>query len=122
MKNIWALALAVVSGIAYAFGGTILKKAALEFNTQGGWLAAVGRAVTSKYLIISLLCSACGYGLYFLIIRKAEVITTTLIIQGILFAATMVFASLLFKETITPAKIVATLLITVGIAVLVAVK
>ena len=122
MKSGWAFALAVVSGIAYAFGGTILKKAALDFNTQGGLLAAVGRAITSKYLIVSLVCSAFGYGLYFLIIRRAEVITTTLVIQGVLFAATMVFASLLFKETITPAKIVATLLITAGIAVLAAGK
>jgi drug/metabolite transporter (DMT)-like permease len=122
MKSGLSLLLAVVSGIAYAFGGTILKKAAVDFHGQGGLFAALGRLVTSKYILISLVCSAFGYGLYFFIIRKAEVITTTLIIQGVLFMATMVFASLLFKETITPAKIVAVLLITAGIAVLVAGK
>jgi drug/metabolite transporter (DMT)-like permease len=122
MKSVLSLVLAVVSGIAYAFGGTILKKAAVDFSTQGGLLAALARIVTSKYVLASLVCSAFGYGLYFFIIRKAEVITTTLVIQGVLFMATMVFASLLFKETITPAKIVAALLITAGIAVLVAGK
>ena len=122
MKSVLSLVLAVVSGIAYAFGGTILKKAAVDFSTQGGLLAALARIVTSKYVLASLVCSAFGYGLYFFIIRKSEVITTTLIIQGVLFMATMVFASLLFKETITPAKIVAALLITAGIAVLAAGK
>lgn len=117
-----AFLLAVVSGIAYAFGGTILKKAAVDFHTRGGLLAVLGRIVTSKYVLISLICSAFGYGLYFIIIRKAEVLTTTLVIQGVLFLATMVFASLLFKETITPAKIVAALLIMAGIAVLAAGK
>lgn len=118
MKSFLSLALAVVSGIAYAFGGTVLKKAAVDFSLQGGLLAALGRIVTSKYVWASLVCSAFGYGLYFTIIRKSEVITTTLVIQGVLFMATMVFASLLFKESITPAKILAALLITAGIAVL----
>ena len=56
------------------------------------------------------------------IIRKAEIIPTTLIIQGVLFVATMVFASLLFKETITPAKFDRRLLIMAGIGVLVLAK
>lgn len=119
MKSALAFALAVVSGIAYAFGGTILKKAAVEFRMDGGLLAALGRIATSKYFLISFVCSAFGYGLYFFIIRKSEVVTTTLVIQAVLFMATMVFASLLFKETITPAKIVASLLIMAGIVVLV---
>jgi len=38
------------------------------------------------------------------------------------FVATMVFASLLFKEAITPAKIVAALLIAAGIGILVLAK
>jgi drug/metabolite transporter (DMT)-like permease len=122
MKGVLSLVLAVVSGIAYAFGGTVLKKAAVDFSTQGGFLAALARIATSKYVLASLVCSAFGYGLYFAIIRKSEVITTTLVIQGVLFMATMVFASLLFKEAITPAKIVAALLILAGIAVLAAAK
>jgi len=122
MKSTLAFALAVVSAIVYAFGGTILKKAAVEYRPDGGLLASLGRVAGSKYFWISVVCSALGYGLYFFIIRKADVITTTLVIQGILFMATMVFASLLFKEAIAPAKIVASLLIMAGIAVLVAAK
>ena len=122
MKTAVSLPLMVVSGIAYALGGTILKKAAIDFHTQGGVLATVGRIVTSKFVLASLFCSAFGYGLYFLIIRKSEVITTTLVIQGVIFMATMVFASLLFKEAITPVKILAALLILAGIAVLAAAK
>ena len=118
MKSTLAFVLAVVSAIVYAFGGTILKKAAVDFRSDGGLLASLGRVAGSKYFWISVICSGLGYGLYFFIIRKADVISTTLVIQGILFLATMVFASLLFKETITPAKIVATLLIMAGIAVL----
>jgi drug/metabolite transporter (DMT)-like permease len=120
VKSWGAFALAVVSAIAYAFGGTILKKAAIDFHTEGGLFAAVLKAVSSKYVWISLVCSGFGYGLYFLIIRKAEIVTTTLIIQGVLFMATMVFASLLFKEAVTPVKILAAVLITAGIAVLAA--
>ncbi len=118
MKNVWGFALMIVSGIAYAFGGTILKKAAVDFRTDAGFLAAVGRLLVSKFFWISLVCSVSGYVLYFFLIRKAEVITTTLVIQGILFVATMFFASLLFREAITPSKILATVLIMAGIAVL----
>jgi drug/metabolite transporter (DMT)-like permease len=110
--------LAVVSGIAYGFGGTILKKGAVDFKLTGGLLAIVKEIVTSKYVLISLFFSGTGYLLYMYIVRKAEIITTALIIQGVLFVATMVFAALLFKETITLTKIVALLLITAGIAVL----
>ena len=113
-----ALALAVVSGIAYAFAGTILKKAAVDFSLDGGVFRVLGRLLTQKYLFLSLTFSAIGYGLYFLIIRKAEIITTTLIIQGVLFLATMLFAALIFKEAITLTKVLAFLLIMAGLAVL----
>jgi drug/metabolite transporter (DMT)-like permease len=115
------LALAVVSGLVFGFGGTIMKKG-VGFSLEGGLFAVIGRIITSKYIILSLCCSATGYILYMFIIRKAEIIPTTLIIQGVLFVATMAFASLLFKEAITPAKIVATLLIMAGIGVLVLAK
>lgn len=115
------LTLSVVSGVIYGFAGTILKKG-VGFSLEGGIFAIAARIVTSKYILMSLFCSGTGYLIYMYIIRKAEVIPTTLIIQGVLFAATMVFASLLFKETITPAKIVAGLLIAAGIAVLVLAK
>ncbi len=116
--NLIYLALAVVSGVIYGFGGTILKKG-VGISLEGGILAVIARIVTSKYILLSLFCSGTGYLLYMYIIRKAEVIPTALIIQGVLFVATMVFASLLFKEAITPAKIVAALLIAAGIGVLV---
>jgi drug/metabolite transporter (DMT)-like permease len=117
-----AFLLSVVSGIAYGFAGTILKKAAGNFSLEGGVLAVLGRLVTQKYLLISLFFSGVGYGLYFLIIRKSEIITTTLIIQAVLFLATMGFAALLFKEAITFTKVLAFLLIMAGIAVLLAGK
>jgi len=121
LANIIYLALAVVSGVIYGFAGTILKKG-VGFSLEGGIFAIAARIVTSKYILLSVFCSGTGYLIYMFIIRKAEVIPTTLIIQGVLFAATIVFASLLFKETITPTKIVAGLLIVAGIAVLVLAK
>ena len=96
------LLLAVVSGIAYGFGGTILKKARGRFHGQGGLFARPGRSSLRNTSCSRSSCSGSGYVLYFFIIRKAEVITTTLVIQGVLFMATMVFAALMFKETITP--------------------
>jgi drug/metabolite transporter (DMT)-like permease len=115
------LTLSVVSGVIYGFAGTILKKG-VGFSLEGGIFAIAARIVTSKYILMSLFCSGTGYLIYMYIIRKAEIIPTTLIIQGVLFMATMLFASLLFKEAITPAKIVAALLIAAGIGVLVLAK
>jgi len=112
------LALTIVSGVIFGFGGTILKKG-VGFSLEGGVFAVVLRIITSKYILLSLCCSGVGYLMYMFIIRRAEIIPTTLIIQGVLFATTMVFAAVLFKEAITPAKIVAALLIAAGIGVLV---
>lgn len=110
--------LAVVSGVVYGFAGTILKKSAVDLKLTGGIFAVIKEVVTSRYVLISLFFSGTGYLIYMFIIRKAEIITTTLIIQSVLFVATMVFAALMFKEAITLTKIVALLLITAGIAVL----
>jgi len=111
--------LAVFSGIIMGFSGTILKKGAVDLKLSGGLLAIVKEILSSKYVLISLACSGTGYLIYMFIVRRAEVITTTLIIQGVLFAATMVFSALMFQEAVTPAKILALILITAGIAVLV---
>ena len=114
--------LAVVSGVAYAFGGTILKKSAVDLKLTGGIFAIIKEIVTSKFVLISLFFSGTGYLIYMFIVRRAEVVTTTLIIQGVLFAATMVFSALMFREAITLTKVVALLLIMAGIAVLVSGK
>lgn len=114
------LLLAVVSGIAYGFAGTILKKGVVNLKFSSNVFELLWRVVTAKYIMISLLFSATGYILYMIIIRKAEIITSTLIIQGILFLSTIFFASLIFKETIGPSKILSLVLIMAGIAVLLA--
>jgi drug/metabolite transporter (DMT)-like permease len=116
--NLGYLALAVISGIAYAFAGTILKKSAVDLKLSGGIFALIKEVVTAKYVLISLFFSGTGYLIYMFIVRKAEIITTTLIIQGVMFIATMIFAALIFREAITLTKVVAVLLITAGIAVL----
>jgi len=114
------LLLAVVSGIAYGFAGTILKKGVANFKFSSNIFELLWRVVTAKYIMISLAFSATGYILYMIIIRKAEVITSTLIIQGVLFLSTIFFAALLFKESISPSKILSLALIMAGIAVLLA--
>ena len=114
------LLLAVVSGIAYGFAGTILKKGVVNLKLSSNVFELLWRVVTAKYIMISLLFSATGYILYMIIIRKAEIITSTLIIQGVLFLSTIFFASLIFKETISPSKVLALALIMAGIAVLLA--
>ena len=112
-------ALAIVSGLFYGFSGAILKKGAVDLKLTGGVFGIVREVVTSKFVLFSIFLSGVGYLITMFILRRAEVVTTTLIIQGVLFAATMVFAALMFRETITPAKIVALVLIMAGIGVLV---
>lgn len=114
------LLLAVVSGIAYGFAGTILKKGVINFKFSPNIFELLWRVVTAKYIMISLAFSATGYILYMIIIRKAEIITSTLIIQAVLFLSTIFFAALLFKETVSPSKILSLALIMAGIAVLLA--
>lgn len=114
------LLLAVVSGIAYGFAGTILKKGVVNFKFSTNVFELLGRIITAKYIMLSLLFSASGYIIYMVIIRKADIITSTLIIQGVLFLSTVLFASLIFKETISLSKILSLVLIMAGIAVLLA--
>lgn len=114
------LLLAVVSGIAYGFAGTILKKGVVNLKFSANVFELLARVITAKYILISLFFSATGYIIYMVIIRKAEIITSTLIIQGVLFLSTILFASLMFKETISLSKILSLVLIMAGIAVLLA--
>jgi drug/metabolite transporter (DMT)-like permease len=116
------LLLAVLSGIAYGFAGTILKKSAVDLKLSGNVFAILKEVLTAKYVLLSLVFSGTGYLIYLFIIRKAEIISTTLIIQAVLFVSTIFFAALLFKEAVTLSKILALLLIAAGIAVLLAGK
>ncbi|MGB8953144.1 MAG: EamA family transporter [Candidatus Aminicenantales bacterium] len=116
------LLLAVLSGIFYGFGGTILKKGAMNFKLSFNVLDMAWKILTTKYILISLVCSAAGYILYMVILKKAEVITSVFIIQGVLFLSTIIFAHLLFRERISLSKILSFLLITAGIFVLLAKK
>jgi len=116
--NLGYLLLAVLSGIFYGFGGTILKKGVLDFKFSANIFALISRIITAKYILISLLCSAMGYILYMIILKKAEIITSVLIIQGVLFLSTIIFAHLLFRESISLSKILSFVLITAGIFVL----
>ncbi len=116
------LLLAVFSGIAYGFAGTILKKSAVDLKLSGNVFAILKEVFTAKYVLLSLVFSGTGYLLYLFIIRKAEIISTTFIIQAVLFVSTIFFATLLFKEAVTLSKILALLLIAAGIAVLLAGK
>jgi multidrug transporter EmrE-like cation transporter len=112
-------ALAIVSGLFYGFSGAILKKGAVDLKLTGGLFGIVREVVTSKFVLFSIFLSGVGYLITMFILRRAEVVTTTLIIQGVLFAATMVFAALMFRETVTVTKIIALVLIMAGIGVLV---
>jgi drug/metabolite transporter (DMT)-like permease len=92
----------------------------VNFKFSSNVFELLARVITAKYILISLFFSATGYIIYMVIIRKAEIITSTLIIQGVLFLSTILFASLIFKETISLSKILSLVLILAGIAVLLA--
>jgi len=112
------LLLAIASGIAYGFGGAVMKKGALDFRTSAGLFELVRSFVTNKYILVSLFCSGSGYVLCLYILRKTDVITTTLVIQAVLFLSTSLFAAAMFGETFGLTKIIALILILAGIAVL----
>jgi drug/metabolite transporter (DMT)-like permease len=122
MENMGHYLLMLLSGLSFGFSGTIIKKGAAELKLSGGIFQIIWSIVTTKYILISLFFSGVGYILFMFVVRKAEVITATLIVQGILFASMMVFAALMFREAITLTKILALILIMSGIAVLVAGK
>jgi len=79
----------------------------------------VWRVLTAKYILLALFFSAAGTILYMILIKRAEVIPSLIIIQGVLFASTVFFAHLFFNESITLYKITALVLIAAGIGVLV---
>jgi len=114
--------LMLCSGLSFGFSGAIIKKGAAQLKLSGGPFQIIWNIVTTKYILISLLFSGIGYIIFMFVVRKAEVISATLIVQGILFASTLVFASLMFREAITLTKILALILIMAGIVVLVAGK
>lgn len=117
--SIWYFLLAVVGGIAYGLAGTIMKKGAVELTLTGNIFTILWRIFSAKYILMSLFFSGMGYILTLFIVRKAEVISTTLIIQAALFISMMFFAAWMLKEAVTPSKIIAMVLIMAGIAVLV---
>jgi drug/metabolite transporter (DMT)-like permease len=112
------LLLAIASGIAYGFGGAVMKKGALEFGAPSSVFDFIRSLVTNKYIWVSLFCSGSGYVLCVYILRKTDVITTTLVIQAVLFLSTSLFAAAMFGETFSPTKVIALVLILGGIAVL----
>ena len=114
--------LAVAGGIAYGLAGTIMKKGAVGLKPSGNIITMLWRIFSAKYILMSLFFSGLGYILTVFIVRKAEVISTTLVIQAALFISMMFFASWMLKEAVTPSKIIAMVLIMAGIAVLVAGK
>jgi len=122
MENIGHYLLMLFSGLSFGFSGALIKKGAAQLKLTGGIFQMIWQIITTKYILISLVFSGVGYILFMFVVRKAEVITATLIVQGILFASTMVFASLMFRESITLTKILALILIMSGIVVLLAGK
>jgi len=114
------LFLAIASGVFYGFGGAVLKKGALNFKESSGVFDLARNFITNKFILVSLLCSGLGYIICLYILRKTDVITTTLVIQSVLFLSTSLFAALMFGETFGLTKIIAVLLIMAGIAVLLA--
>ncbi len=117
--SLWYLSLAILSGIFYGFAGTIMKKGVMDFKMTSKFFPLVWRVLTAKYILLALFFSAAGTILYMILIKRAEVIPSLIIIQGVLFASTVFFAHLFFNESITLYKITALVLIAAGIGVLV---
>lgn len=120
--SLWYLSLAILSGVSYGFAGTIMKKGVLDFQIASKPLLFVRNLLTAKYIMIALFFSVVGTILYMILIKKAEVIPSLLIIQSVLFASTVFFAHVFFNESINLSKIVGLVLIMAGIAVLVTSK
>lgn len=114
MINIILIAVYIILTI----GGVVLFK----LGTQKDFLVSVATGVftlkISLLSIIGLVCYLCSFFMYMFLISKFDLTYIVPVTTGIVQVATFVLAIIIFKESVTVSKVVATGLILIGVILL----
>ena len=114
MINIILIAVYIILTIA----GVVLFK----LGTQKDFLVSIATGVftlkISLMSIIGLVCYLCSFLMYMFLISKFDLTYIVPVTTGIVQVATFVLAIIIFKESVTVSKVVATGLILIGVILL----
>lgn len=114
MINIILIAVYIILTI----GGVVLFK----LGTQKDFLVSIATGVftlkISLLSIIGLVCYLCSFFMYMFLISKFDLTYIVPVTTGIVQVATFVLAIIIFKESVTVSKVVATGLILIGVILL----
>ena len=114
MINIILIAVYIILTI----GGVVLFK----LGTQKDFLVSIATGVftlkISLMSIIGLVCYLCSFLMYMFLISKFDLTYIVPVTTGIVQVATFVLAIIIFKESVTVSKVVATGLILIGVILL----
>ena len=114
MINIILIAVYIILTI----GGVVLFK----LGTQKDFLVSIATGVftfkISLLSIIGLVCYLCSFFMYMFLISKFDLTYIVPVTTGIVQVATFVLAIMIFKESVTVSKVVATGLILIGVILL----
>lgn len=108
----------IVVYIILTIAGVVLFK----LGTQKDFLVSIATGVftlkISLMSIIGLVCYLCSFLMYMFLISKFDLTYIVPVTTGIVQVATFVLAIMIFKESITVSKVVATGLILIGVILL----
>ena len=104
--------------IILTISGVVLFK----LGTQKDFLVSITTGVftlkISLISIIGLVCYLCSFSMYMFLISKFDLTYIVPVTTGIVQVATFILATMIFKESITVSKVVATGLILMGVILL----
>lgn len=108
----------IVVYIILTIAGVVLFK----LGTQKDFLVSIATGVftlkISLMSIIGLVCYLCSFLMYMFLISKFDLTYIVPVTTGIVQVATFVLAIMIFKESVTISKVVATGLILMGVILL----
>lgn len=108
----------IVVYIILTIAGVVLFK----LGTQKDFLVSIATGVftlkISLMSIIGLVCYLCSFFMYMFLISKFDLTYIVPVTTGIVQVATFVLAIMIFKESVTVSKVVATGLILIGVILL----
>lgn len=108
----------IVVYIILTIAGVVLFK----LGTQKDFLVSIATGVftlkISLMSIIGLVCYLCSFLMYMFLISKFDLTYIVPVTTGIVQVATFVLAIMIFKESVTVSKVVATGLILMGVILL----
>ena len=101
---------------------TIAGVVLFKLGTQKDFLVSIATGVftlkISLMSIIGLVCYLCSFLMYMFLISKFDLTYIVPVTTGIVQVATFVLAIIIFKESVTVSKVVATGLILIGVILL----